>query len=176
MSGLPYPVVHRDVAEVIDGRTYPPTTRIHLAESGDLVALDAIASMCAIAEGRITGYDARYLAAMIATVEEKAGFLSRDDMDLDEYIASNSRLFRGDFIGYDEHGGYISARAADPAALASLAGDDVNAVLGPGTAPDMRAERLDSPPEDRTLLLTGAPAGEATPGSEEADIPESPGE
>ncbi|MGW4250698.1 hypothetical protein [Streptomyces californicus] len=96
--------------------------RIRLEESGDLVALDAIATMCAIVEGRITGHDARYAAALIASAEENAGALSRNDMDLDEYIASHTRLFHGGFLGYDEHGGYLSARAADPGALASLTG------------------------------------------------------
>ncbi|MER8237517.1 hypothetical protein [Streptomyces sp. NPDC094049] len=94
--------------------------RILLEDSGELVALDAIATMCAIAEGRITGHDARYRAAMIATAEEKAGLLSRDDMDLDEYIASHSRLFHAGYFGYDEHGGYLSECAADLITLASL--------------------------------------------------------
>jgi hypothetical protein len=120
-SGPTEPLVYRDKTEGIGGRVYPPTMRIRMEESGDVVALDAIASMCAVAEGRITGVDARTLSALIAA-EENAGLRPRGEMDLDEFIASHTRLFQGGFIGYDEHGGYLSARAADPATLATLAG------------------------------------------------------
>ncbi|MFF5546686.1 hypothetical protein [Streptomyces olivaceoviridis] len=116
------PLVYRDETEEIGGRVYPPTMRIRMRESGDVVALDAIATMCAVAEGRITGVEARTVSALIAGAEENAGLQPRDEMDVDEFVASHTRLFQGGFIGYDQRGGYLSARAADPAALATLTG------------------------------------------------------
>ncbi|WP_432003954.1 hypothetical protein [Streptomyces sioyaensis] len=117
-SSAPFPLVRREKTEVIKGRIYPPTTRVKIPDSGDTVEFDTIAALCGIAEGRITGHHARYLAALAAGAEEAAGIRSRDEMDLDEYIDSHTRLMQIGFIGYDEHGGYLTT----PAELATVRG------------------------------------------------------
>ncbi|MGW6839404.1 hypothetical protein ACWGCI_39200 [Streptomyces sp. NPDC054949] len=110
--GPRFPLVLRHETEVIDGRMYPPTTRVTV--EGEAMALDAIATLCGIAEGRITGEDARAAAALIRCYEEGLGMLDpSDDMDLDEYIASHTRLFEAGFLGYDRHGGYMSSNVAE---------------------------------------------------------------
>lgn len=64
--------------------------------------------MCGIAEGRITGNDARHAAALIASEQESQGLLDPDETSLDEFIESHGRLFAAGHIGYDEHGGFLS--------------------------------------------------------------------
>lgn len=92
-------------------------------ETGQVSELDALATMCGIAESRLTGDDARCLAALVVSAQEQMGSsLVSAELGIDDYIASYTRLFEQGFVGYDERGGYLTAKAKDMSALSTLAG------------------------------------------------------
>lgn len=122
-TGPKYPLVRRNAAEEFEGRLYPPTLRIRMDETGQVSELDALATMCGIAESRLTGDDARCLAALVVSAQEQMGSsLVSAELGIDDYIASYTRLFEQGFVGYDERGGYLTAKAKDMSALSTLAG------------------------------------------------------
>lgn len=111
---LPHiPLVHRSQPELIDGRLYMATARMRMDK--EVMEFDLLASLHAIATGKLTGECADILAATAFLYVQQAPMpLPACDLTTSPaaMIDSFRRLINDGFVGCDEYGGYLSTGAA----------------------------------------------------------------
>ncbi|MEU3657881.1 hypothetical protein AB0E67_35080 [Streptomyces sp. NPDC032161] len=106
-----FPLVHRAKPEVINGRMYMATARMHL-DSGEVAEFDLLATLHAIATGELTGVCADIMAALAFTYIQQAPIpLANRDLITTPtaLVDSFRRLVADGFMGCDHHGGYLTA-------------------------------------------------------------------